>query len=404
LLTGGRQHGRGNLKALGNLRAVATASLPTTHHPSEGGPEFEVDLRSSGIASDREDLDPALEVKMVDPLSNSDWDDLVNRHPGSHFFHSAAWAKVLCKTYQHKPVYLHFFRRSELIALVPLMEIRSAFTGCRGVCLPFSDFCGPLVFDSSESGAVINKISDLARQQNWKRFELRGGRESLPPDAVSAVQFYGHKLSLASSVEQLLARFGSATRRAIRKAEKSGITVDVVGTEVGLREFYRLHVATRRRHGIPPQPISFFLNIHEQIIKMGHGFVALARSGSRVVAAAVFFQHGSTALYKFGASDNVFQAFRGNNLVIWEAIKFLMGRGCKILHFGRASLDNDGLRRFKAGWGATEEMLEYFRFDTRTRSWETAHDCSSGFHTKVFRRLPLALNRLAGAAIYRHLD
>ena len=29
-------------------------------------------------------------------------------HPEATFFHSAAWAKVLCKTYRHEPLYLHF--------------------------------------------------------------------------------------------------------------------------------------------------------------------------------------------------------------------------------------------------------------------------------------------------------
>jgi lipid II:glycine glycyltransferase (peptidoglycan interpeptide bridge formation enzyme) len=122
------------------------------------------------------------------------------------------------------------------------------------------------------------------------------------------------------------------------------------------------------------------------------------------LAAAVFFQYGRAAVYKFGASDEFLQRFRGNNFVMWEALKFLVRDGCRMLHFGRTSLDNEGLRRFKAGWGVIEEAIEYFRFDTETEAWKSAGDRSSGLHNKVFRRLPLAFNRLAGAAIYPHLD
>jgi Acetyltransferase (GNAT) domain len=290
------------------------------------------------------------------------------------------------------------------VALVPLMEIRSPFTGRRGVCLPFSDFCGPLIFDKGESDAVMKKVSTLARERKWRYFEIRGGRETFAPNACSAVQFYGHRLPLSDSTEELSARFVSGVRRAIRKAEKSGVDVEVTRTRAAILEFFRLHVATRRRHGLPPQPLSFFLNIYEEIIKPGQGFVALARSGSRFLAAAVYFQYGKTAVYKFGASDEVFQEFRGNNLVMWEAMKFLARNGCKMLHFGRTSLDNDGLRRFKAGWGALEEAIEYFRFDTETEAWKSAGDSGSGFHNRIFRRLPLAINRLAGAVIYPHLD
>ncbi len=345
-----------------------------------------------------------LQVRILDPLSDSDWDRLVISHPGSNFFHSAAWAKVLCKTYRHKPYYLHFFRRSESVALVPMMEIRSAFTGRRGVCLPFSDLCSPLLFDQGESAAVITKISELAGKQRWRYFEIRGGRETLPVDATPAVRFYGHRLPLSDNAEELWAQFESATRRAIRKAEKKGLKAEVARTKTAILEFYRLHIRTRRRHGLPPQPLSFFLNIYEEVIKGGQGFVVLARNDAQLLAAAVFFQYGRAAVYKFGASDEFLQRFRGNNFVMWEALKFLIGDGCRMLHFGRTSLDNEGLRRFKAGWGVIEEAIEYFRFDTETEAWKSTGDRSSGLHNKVFRRLPLAFNQLAGAAIYPHLD
>jgi hypothetical protein len=386
------------------LRPTLIESLETAQYQRGSSVEFTADRSAGGSGRDSHLAASTLEVIILDPLYDSDWERLVMAHPDSNFFHSAAWAKVLCKTYRHNPVYLRFSRASKLVALIPLMEIRSAFTGRRGVCLPFSDFCGPLMFDKEESGAVINRVSQLARERNWRYFEIRGGREALPANATPATQFYGHRLSLSDSNEELLARFGSAARRAIRKAERSGVDVEVARTRTAIVEFYRLHVKTRRRHGLPPQPLSFFLNIYEEIIQAGQGFVVLARSGSRLLAAAVFFQHGKTALYKFGASNEVFQKFRGNNLVMWEAIKFLIRDGCKTLHFGRTSHDNDGLRRFKAGWGALEETVAYFRFDTETEAWKSSSDSGSGFHNKVFRRLPLALNRLAGAVIYPHLD
>jgi hypothetical protein len=375
------------------------ASFGSAHYPHDNRVAFAV-----GQAAGSRDVSSTLQVKILDPLSDPEWDRAAISHPESQVFHSAAWAKVLHRTYRHKPIYLHFSRGSELVALLPFMEIRSAVTGRRGVCLPFSDFSAPLVFNPSASVAVMEKVSELAREQEWRYFEMRGGRESLPTTATPAIQFYSHKLAVARPEEELLAQLGSATRRAIRKAEKSGVKVEVVRTEAAMLEFYRLHVATRRRHGLPPQPRSFFLNIYEEIIKAGQGFAVLGRSSSRLVAAAVFFQYGDSAVYKFGASDEVFQGIRGNNLVMWEAIKYLMQNGCKMLHLGRTSLDNPGLRRFKAGWGAMEGMIEYFRFDTKANAWKGAGDSSSGFHNKIFRRLPLALNRLAGAVIYPHLD
>src|SRR5713101_3884885 len=151
----------------------------------------------------------AIEVKTLDPLSDSDWDRLVLSHPDCNFFHSAAWAKVLGKTYRHKPIYLHFSRQGESVALLPLMEVRSPFTGRRGVCLPFSDFCEPLLFNGHGSEHVIDKLSELAQERNWKYFEVRGGRTLQAPASATAV-FYGHKLDLRGGAAELRKRFLSS--------------------------------------------------------------------------------------------------------------------------------------------------------------------------------------------------
>ena len=344
----------------------------------------------------------SLTVEIVDPRRESNWDRLVLSHPEATFFHSAAWAKVLCKTYRHEPLYLHFSEADSPLAVVPLMEVRSLFTGRRGVCLPFSDLCAPLVFRENRWQPVMKKLSQLRRERHWKYCELRGG-SSLPVSAA-AITFYGHKLDLRVGTQELFALCASSVRRAIRKAKKHELRADVSMSLEAVREFYRLHVVTRRRHGLPPQPLSFFLHIHDEVIKRKLGFVVLARQGARAVAGAVFFHFGKKALYKFGASEQEAQEFRGNNLVVWEGIRFLTEQGFETLHFGRTSLDQEGLRRFKLSWGADEETIRYSRFPTLNTPSMPARNGAPALHTKIFRKMPLALNRLAGMMIYPHLD
>jgi len=360
---------------------------------------------SHDVAARRRERDclSHLAARLIDPLSGPEWDRLALAHPDSNFFHTAAWAKVLCETYGHKPFYVSFSEGSELVALVPVMEVRSAITGCRGVCLPFSDSCEPLVFGGCESKPIVDGLARLARERSWKYFEVRGGK-TLQMVSAPAVAFHGHEIDLRKGSEELFGRFASSVRRAIRKAEKSGLSVQVSQAREAIRAFYRLHVRTRRRHGLPPQPMSFFEKIYDRVIEPGLGFVVLAHSGSRPVAATVFFHFGKKAVYKFGASDEDLRELRGNNLAMWEGIKFLAQRGVETLHLGRTSLENSGLRRFKLSWAAAEEMIEYFRFDPAADEWVTARDNVTGFHTTIFSRLPLPLNRMIGALVYPHLD
>ena len=169
-------------------------------------------------------------------------------------------------------------------------------------------------------------------------------------------------------------------------------------------DFYRLHVQTRRRHGLPPQPASFFLNIYEHIIKPGLGFTVLAQRESCPIAAAIFFRFGKNALYKYGASDKRFQEFRANNLVMWHGIQFLLRTGVEKLRFGRTERENEGLRRFKLSWGTHEEVIDYCRIDPLGRQRLMPAPHNFGFHKRVFGRLPRMFNRLAGSIIYPHLD
>src|SRR5207302_550664 len=207
---------------------------------------------------------------------------------------------------------------------------------------------------------VRDRVVRFARERRWKHLEIRGGK-SFQSTSGSATKFYGHTLDLRRHVEELHERFDSPVRRAIRKAERSNISALVVRNRQGMDDFYRLHVQTRRRHGLPPQPASFFLNIYEHIIKPGLGFIVLAQRGSRPIAAAVFFRFGKNAIYKYGASDKRFQEFRANNLVMWQGIQLLARTGIEKLHFGRTDCENDGLRRFKLSWDTQEEIIDYFR-------------------------------------------
>src|SRR5208337_688189 len=182
-----------------------------------------------------------MDIKFVNPFLDPDWDRLVLSHPDFSFFHSAAWAKVLSNTYGHKPVYLRCSQRGELVALVPMMEVRSPLTGYRGVCLPFTDFCGPLIFGEGGSARAFAKVSEVARERKWKYFEVREGK-SFWGSTVSALAFYGHTLDLRGGPEDLLTRFKSSARRALRKAERSGLIVQVARTREAIVEFYRLHI------------------------------------------------------------------------------------------------------------------------------------------------------------------
>jgi len=344
-----------------------------------------------------------LAIDLIDPLEGDTWDALVAVRGEHSVFHRAAWAKVLVETYGHHPVYLRILRDGLEVALVPLMEVRSCLTGRRGVSVPFADFGAPLWDNPELAASVYAVVLEVAAERKWRHVEIRGS--SVPPDACRPWQVYeAHQLDLRPGLELIERGFSAAVRRAIRKAQRSKLMVSIERGDAAMDSFYALHCRTRRRHGLPPQPVRFFRSISSHLIGSGLGEVVLARIGSEAVAGAVFLRSGRSAVYKFGASDPEHWPTRPNQLVMWCAIRFLCELGCEQLHFGRTSLADLGLSRFKRSWGCVGTTLTYLRYNTRADAWLGGGRPRPESIPMVFKHLPLAVNRIAGGLIYPHLD
>lgn len=340
-------------------------------------------------------------MQRINPAEDFNWNILLAAQPKRSFFHTAEWAKVLNDTYGYTPVYFGLGEAGGRSSWLPLMEVDSWLTGRRGVSLPFTDDCDPLCAEAGTLQKLFRDAVEFGKSRRWKYIEIRGGRE-LFHEVPASLSFYGHSLDLTARADELFSRLESSVRRAIRKAEKAGVTAEVLQSEEAVRIFYALQCQTRKKHGLPPQPLKFFLNIHRHILSQNRGMVVLARYQGRPVAGSVFFNFGDEAIYKFGASDETCQELRGGNLVMWTAIKEFVRRGARRLDLGRTSMGNEGLRRFKLGWGTAEYKIEYVKFDLEKNAFVTDRDGVSGWHTQVFRRLPGFLSRAAGAVLYKH--
>ncbi len=340
----------------------------------------------------------------TNPLEVPDWNLQISQLGGSTIFHTREWCKVLRDTYGFNPYYITRRRGGQVCALLPVLEANSWLAGRRGVSLSFTDYCAPIATASDDRRPLIDAALACGRERNWKYFECRGAElGAWCPAAEASIEFFTHELDLAPGVEALFQQCDSSTRRAVRKAQKSNITLNCSIELAAMEEYFRLHCQTRREHGLPPQPWEFFLNIHREILSQNHGMIVSASCQGRAVAALVLFFFENQALYKFGASDSQFQHLRPNNLVMWEAIRQSIARGMERFHFGRTSLHNEGLRRFKLGWGSREARLSYYKYDLMANRFRKDKDATSGWHTSVFRALPVQVSRILGRLLYRHM-
>jgi GNAT acetyltransferase-like protein len=340
-------------------------------------------------------------LQRTNPSQHQDWDAQVAGHPGFSFFHSEAWAKVLTGTYGYKPVYFITSEGGQVQSLLPLMEVDSWLTGRRGIALPFTDDCEPLGNDAVLFKQLFQGAVEFGKSQGWKYVECRGGGKSFEGGRPS-LSFWGHRLHLISDLDQLFGSFENRVRGAIKKSAKSSLELEISQSLDAVQNYYQLHCQVRKQHGVPPQSFGFFRNIQQHVLAHNQGIVVSARHQGKIVASAIYFHTDRDAIYKFSASDAAFSQLNANNFVMWEAIKHYVAKGVKTINFGRTSLGNEGLRRYKLGWKTEEYPINYYKFDFRKNAFTTDTDESSGWHNRVFRKLPVFASRMIGDVLYKH--
>jgi Acetyltransferase (GNAT) domain len=342
-------------------------------------------------------------LEVVNPLGDPGWDELLACHPEATFFHTAAWARVLSMSYGYHPFYFRAIEGGKLAALLPFMEVRSCFTGTRGVSLPFTDDCPPILPDGFGFEEAMVHVIALAKPRGWRIVEIRGripGMENLP----ASEEYLSHDLDLTGGEESLFSRYRPNVKRNIRKAEREGICVSDDRTPEGLMEFYRLNCLTRRDHGLPPQPVRFFKLLREHVLDQGLGFLMMARHKRKAVAGALFLLFAGKAIFKYGASDRRYQEFRANNLVFRDATRLLCRKEVRTLSFGRTDLFHEGLRQFKVSWGAINKTLRYVKYDVRSKSFLGGTPTGPSDSWKsAMSKLPIPVLRIIGNVAYRHV-
>jgi hypothetical protein len=344
----------------------------------------------------------ALKLDVINPIELKGWDNLVLSNKGYSFFHTSFWARTLLDSYNFVPRYFSLVQNGKLSVLIPVMEISNALVRKKGVSLPFTDMSDPIIDSAVSWRDVYEELAEYGRDAGWKSMEIRGD-DHVRGDSIPSTNYFNHVLPLASDEEAMFCGFSNGTKGNIKKAEREGVEVSISTDRGSLEEFYKLHSATRKRHGLPPQPLSFFSTVHTHVFSANNGFVSLARLKGKPIAGAVFFHFGSKAIYKYSASDIAHQAVRGNNLVLWEAIRWYCKNKFTSLCLGRTEPANDGLRHYKSGWGAREEILKYYKYDFSRKAYVKKNFRVPVFCETIFRNMPSPLLHALGSVLYRYV-
>jgi CelD/BcsL family acetyltransferase involved in cellulose biosynthesis len=342
---------------------------------------------------------------VADPAEDPQWSSLLDRHPAASVFHSPGWLKALRQTYGYRPFVVTTSTGSTLDnGLVACLV--NGWPSRRLVSLPFSDHCDPLINTPDDLAEMLPGLMREGQNCRSAVVELRpravGGATFDHAAGVSGFrpgnQYAFHRLDLRDEGADIFRRFHHSTQRAVRRAEREGLTYEAGTSEPMLAAFYRLLRMTRRRHALPPQPIGWFRNL---LSNLGHASVHVASKNSEPIASVLTLSFKNTIYYKYGGSNAAHHRLGGMSFLMWRVIEDARRRGLQALDLGRSDLDQPGLIAFKDHLGAGRSTLSYHRYPGHR---DAAH---SGWLPRAARGmvayLPDAALDLAGRLIYGRL-
>ena len=344
-------------------------------------------------------------------------------HPSSFYhsrvdnlFYSERWLAVLRQTYNYQYQTVLHTPSGQFVIVTVLDHL----AGKKVVSLPFCDYT-PINETYQESLRPI--VVALQERYPHYRIILKTGLPAtradgptedsveptaniqplgwLPPPTRRA--FY-HRIDTTDS-EQI--SLSSSFRRGVKKAQKSGVSVEVCTHEAALRTFYQLYYQLRfDKFGSIPQPYAFFQHVYQEFIASGQGFILEAHRQQRVIASIIVLQHHTTLYYKFGCSDQASLTYRPNNLLFQRLTELATERGCTAVDLGLSGTgaSYEGLVRFKESMGGVRHPISYFTFTPESYDERTERECktllSTLTNTMVEQRLDLEATSQLSATLY----
>jgi lipid II:glycine glycyltransferase (peptidoglycan interpeptide bridge formation enzyme) len=277
--------------------------------------------------------------------------------------------------------------------------VNGLFGRRRLVSLPFSDHCAPLVEGPEQLHCLLAGLQQRIDRRDWNSMEVRANEAVPVEDQPENEDLVLHHLDLQPSLQQLFdGLHPSCTQRKIKRAAREELSYEEGTSESLLHDFYRLLVITRRRHGVPPQPFQWFLNLAAHL-KDSMKLRAAYKDG-KPIASILTLRYKQTMMYKYGCLDDRFSAMGGTQFLFWHTIQEAKSAGLSFLDLGRTDVANAGLLKFKDRWGAARTNLHYYQYPVGTAN--TVKVIQTNLVKALCSHLPVGVLEVAGKVLYKY--
>jgi len=301
-----------------------------------------------------------LALKRVD-ANTCDWERM-DAFPDRVIFQTREWVEFVARSQRAEPVVAAVLDDDEPVGWFTGLVVRRF--GARILGSPFpgwttSSMGFNLVAGISRRAAVEALVRFAFGPLRCVHLELKDRRlavEDLDGLGFRHVPDVTFEVDLSPPEEEIFAHMTSACRRAIRKAAKSGLSVEEAAPNGFAEEYFAQLEEVFARQSLRP---TYGCERVQELIRRLHptGRLLLVRAVSpdgKRIATGIFPAMNGTAYFWGGASLRADQILRPNEAIFWHAMRHWRARGMQVMDMG-------GGGDYKRKYGPVELFVPFFR-------------------------------------------
>jgi CelD/BcsL family acetyltransferase involved in cellulose biosynthesis len=336
-----------------------------------------------------------LTLDPFDPTAG-DWARM-DAFPDRQVFQTREWLAFVAETQRARPVVAAVNDGSTTVGYFTGLLVRRFGISILGSPMPgwTTSYMGFNLQEGVPRRAAVEALLNFAwAELGCRHLELHDRR--LLPGDVDGLGFdhtlsLTYELDLSVDEDELFARMTSACRRALRKADKVGVTIEEAHDLEFADDYHaQLREVFARQGRVPTYPAERVTQLIRHLEPTGRLLLLRARDAEgRCVATGIFPAMNTTMVFWGGASWREQQHLRPNEAVFWYAMRYWKRAGIPVCDLG-------GGGDYKRKYGVTEARIPFVR-TSRPRVLSQARGAAK--HAFALRRRVAAqMNGLRGRA------
>jgi len=311
-----------------------------------------------------------------------DW-NMVDSFADRTVFQTREWVQFISEAQRAKPLVAQLRQGREVVGYFTGLTFTRLGVKILGSSFPgwTTPYMGFNLVPGASRAAALAAVEDMA----WNALRCLHMEIADPYFTVEdgkslgfTCEFYtSYRTDLRKPEDQLFDGMDSACRRCVRKAEKSGVTIEEAHDLAFADEYYEQLVDVfAKQRLVPTYTVDRVRTLIKHLEPTGRILLLRARDpAGKCIASGIFPGFNTMAEFWGAASFRSSQILRPNELIQWYAMRYWKRRGAEIYDWG-------GEASYKEKYGCVRHRVPWFTKSRNELVLKLRHEAKKIFQTK----------------------